>query len=372
VRSFSFETNSHCRMTGEVQIKQFQLPDEEALLSFLRFAYPDDPRSSDPAFWRWHYLENPLTSPDDIPLWVIWSGSQIVGQLATIPVNLKVGLYTTRAVWVLDFVIAPEYRRRGLGKRLVLTAQESFPTMLTLGINEQSKAVFHSLKWVALGGVHRYHKLLYPGDAFREISQFEPLRRLVNLSYAPFRPRLARTASTASSSVREITQFNADFEDLWGRASAQWPCAVVRRSSYLEWQFARQPGKKFDVLGVYEYDRLVGYVVLFFRKDQRRRVLPKAAISDLCYDASGSTKIIDDLLKAALRLALVRRAGSLVTDILDPIVEIQLRQLGFWRIRNAPQFMASTSEHQDLIYQEKNWYLTRGDSDVSIFEQPNV
>lgn len=359
-------------MASDVQIKQFELADQDALLSFLRVAYADEPRKSEPAFWRWHYLENPFTSPDDIPLWVVRSGKQIVGQLATIPVVLKVGSDKTRAIWILDFVILPEYRGRGLGKRLVLAARESFPTMITLGINEQSKAVFRSLKWIALGGVHRYHRLLYPGNAFGEISKFEPSRRLVNLCYAPFRPRYTRTSNRPGGLMREVTTFDASFDDLWQRASAQWPCAVVRSPRYLEWQFMRQPGKKFEVLGLYEHDQLVGYVVLFFRQDGRSKVSPKVAISDICYDASGSPQVIDDLLKAALRLALERRAGSLVADVLDPLIESRLQHLGFWRIKAAPQFMASASEHQDLIYNESNWFLTRGDSDVSIFEQPNL
>jgi GNAT superfamily N-acetyltransferase len=359
-------------MASDVQIKQFELADQDALLSFLRVAYADEPRKSESAFWRWHYLENPFTSPDDIPLWVVRSGERIVGQLATIPVVLKVGADRIRAIWILDFVILPEYRGRGLGKRLVLAAGESFPTMLTLGINEQSTAVFRSLKWVALGGVHRYHRLLYLGNAFGEISKFEPLRRLVNLCHAPFRPRYARTRNSGGGVIREVTAFDASFEDLWQRAGAQWTCAVERSPRYLEWQFARQPGKKFDVLGFYERDQLVGYVVLFFRKDERSKVSPKVAISDLCYDAGGSPRVIDELLKAALRLALERRAGSVVTDVLDPNVEARLLRLGFWRIKAAPQFMASTPEHQDLIYKESNWFLTRGDSDVSIFEQPNL
>lgn len=359
-------------MASDVQIKQFELADQDALLSFLRVAYSDEPRKSEIAFWRWHYLENPLTSADDIPLWIVKSGNRIVGQLATIPVDLKIGKDKTRAIWILDFVILPEYRGQGLGKRLVLAAHESFPTMITLGINEQSTAVFRSLKWVALGGLHRYHRLLYPGNAFREVSKFEPLRRLVNLSFAPFRPHFAPKSEKEGRLVREITKFDADFEDLWQRASAQLSCAVVRSPGYLEWQFARQPDKKFEVLGLYEQNRLLGYVVLFFRKDGRSNVSPKVAISDICYDAGDSPQVIDDLLEAALCLALAKRAGSIVTDVLDPLVEPRLQRLGFWRIKAAPQFMACTSEHQDLIYKESNWFLTRGDSDVSIFELPNL
>ena len=78
-------------MRNSVQIRQFQSTDQAALLAFLADAYRDEPRKIDIAFWKWHYLENPLTDPDNIPLWIVESGGKIVGQLATIPVELKVG-----------------------------------------------------------------------------------------------------------------------------------------------------------------------------------------------------------------------------------------------------------------------------------------
>ena len=153
----------------------------------------------------------------------------------------------------------------------------------------------------------------------------------------------------------------------------QWPCAVVRRAPYLEWQFMRQPGKRFDVLGLYEQDELLGYVVLFFRKAERAGGSPpKAAISDICYRRDASLDVVEELLQGAVRLALERRAGSLVIDILDPHVEERLRLMGFWQIKNSPQFMTYSPDRGDLMYDMSHWFLTRADSDVSIFEQPNL
>jgi GNAT superfamily N-acetyltransferase len=357
-------------MTSDVQIAQFTVADRDALLSFLRIAYPDDPRKSEPASWDWHYLQNPYTARDDIPLWIVKDGTEVVGQAATIPVNIKVGNEVARAIWILDFILLPEYRGQKLGKRLLLKARESVPMMVALGFNEQSGAVLRSLDWVALGGVHRYHRLLYPGDAFGELARLGPLRTLANVSYAPFRPRSSETSG--SHGLRQISEFDSSFDDLWQRASSQWPCAVVRNSAYLDWQFLRQPRKKFDILGIYERDRLMGYVVMFFRKPGSGQASPKAAITDICYDAAGPANVIDQLLNGALHLALTRRAGSLVTDVLDEPVEARLQQLGFWRIKSAPQFMVYTPTNQDLIYNARNWFLTRADSDVSIFEAPNL
>lgn len=360
-------------MQDDIQIKQFETSDQDALLSFLRVAYADEPVKSHPVFWRWHFLENPYASPGDVPLWIVKNVERVVGQMATIPVQLKVGEDERRALWIIDFILLPEYRGRKLGKRLMQVARETYcKTMIALGYNEQSEAVLRSHKWVSLGSINRYHKLLFPGNAAKEISRLGPARHIANLIYTPLRPRISKLSSTMNGVLREVTYFDSSFDELWKDASIQWPCAVVRNARFLEWQFMKQPGKKYDVLAYYEEDRLLGYIVLFFRKAEGGGVSSKAAISDICYSSRNSKKVIDNLLKGALRLALERRVGSLVTDVLDARVEQSLRRLGFWRIKAAPPFMAGTNERQDLIYERDNWFLTRADSDVSIFEQPNL
>jgi GNAT superfamily N-acetyltransferase len=360
-------------MPPALQIRQFELTDREALLSFLRVAYPDDPRKSDPVYWRWHYLENPQTDINNVPLWVVTSDRKIVGQVATIPVQLKVGEERTPAIWILDFIVHEDYRGQGLGKRLMGEAERFCPTMIALGINEGSTAVLLKTGWAALGGVRRYQRLLFPGNDLQQASRFASLRGLVNLAYAPFRPRRLMSASENRWRLREVTAFGDSFDALWEEAGRQWPCAVVRDAPSLSWQFAQQPGKKFEVLGLYEGERLIAYAVLFFRKAGQAGSPAKASIADLCYTERDADAIIDELLRAALRLAVTRRAGSLVTDVHDPRVEERLKYFGFWHIKNSPQFMAhATDGREKLMYDPANWFLTRGDSDVSIFEHPNL
>ena len=360
-------------MPDDVEIKQFELADEQALLSFLRLAYPDEPSKSNQLFWSWHFLENPYATPDNIPLWIVKCGDQVVGQMATIPVRLKVGNKQKTALWIIDFILSPLYRGRGLGKRLMLSARETYSTtMVALGYNDQSEAVLRRLDWVPLGNINRYHALLFPGNASKEISRLGPVSELANLLYAPFRPSDNRLSLTGGGSLREVNEFDSSFDDLWQDASSQWPCAVVRSSRFLQWQFKQQPGKKFDVLGYYEAGRLLGYLVLFFRRAEPDTPPDKVAISDICYSATNSATVIDSLLKGAFDMALKRRVGGLVIDILDPVVEQRLRQFRLLRIKASPPFMAGTFEDQDLMYVRDNWFLTRGDSDVSIFEQPNL
>ena len=359
-------------MPSEVHIKQFELSDQDAVLSFLTIAYADDPRKSDPAFWKWHYLENPYTSPNNVPLWIVKDGERVVGQAATILVEIQVLEEKRKAVWILDFILLPEYRGKKLGKRLLLLARETYPTMLALGFNEASGNVLRSLDWVPMGSINRYQKLLYPAYGLPQTAAIAPVRGLLNASFAPLRPSAKSLRPSGKYDVMPVAEFSSDFDDLWSRTSAQATCAVSRNSKFLEWQFLRQPGKKFQTLALYDSGSLAGYIVLFFRKPERNNAPPKAAITDICYDPNASDDLIDELLKAALTESLKRRAGSLVTDVRDERIEARLRRFGFWPIKRSPPFMIYSPNKQDVMYVPQNWFLTRADSDVSIFEDPNL
>jgi GNAT superfamily N-acetyltransferase len=350
------------------------LPREQLgeLCEFQKLAYPGDARKSDLRLLDWYFRQNPNQSTGDLPLWVARENGKIVGQLATIPVELKAGTTYTKAIWILEFILLEKYRGQGLGKKLVREAEKQHPTMITLGINEASTRVFQSSGWVALGGIHRYHRLLHAGSASRTAGKNLILREGLNLLSAPLRFTGGKRRSSSAYELRPIESFDASVDELWARASTQWACAVRRGEKFLKWQFEDQPGKKFYVIQVEQGGKLAGYAVLFFRKGRKGGPPPKAAISDIVYDRDNQDEIIDTLLGACLEAAMARKAGSLVTDVLDARIESRLKSHGFWRIKNSPRFMAYSTEFPELLYKPENWFLTRGDSDVSIFEEPNV
>ncbi len=360
-------------MSDSLCVEQFKLSEKNALLSFLQTAYADNPRQSDACFWDWHFLQNPLVKPDNLPVWVAKHNQKIVGQLAGTPVNLKVGGENRRAIWILDFIVAEKYRGQGLGKKLVLAAQNFCPLGLGITTHQQiSPALLQKLGWAIVSNVPRYNKILFPGNALREIARIKPLRKFVNFSFAPFRPRSLSPSLLFDKkrNLRIVREFDSSFDELWRESSAQ--CGVERSSMFLNWQYRRQPGKNFDVLGYYENDKLLGYAVLFFRKSDADGVVPKAAITDFCYHPEKPQETIDELLRGALQIAVERCAGVLVTDILDPLLQDRLRALGFRRTKSPLLLMVKSDAGQDLLFDESRWFLTRGDSDISIFEHPNL
>src|SRR5690349_3464487 len=119
-----------------MEIRQFKLSEKDALFSFLKAVYPDSPRQSDPLFWEWHYLQNPYIDTDNMPIWIAKNGEEIIGQMAGIPVQLKVGEVEHKSIWILDFIVHEHYRGRGLGKKLALAAHEYSPVELTVNTNK--------------------------------------------------------------------------------------------------------------------------------------------------------------------------------------------------------------------------------------------
>lgn len=359
-------------MSDEVRIEQMKLAETGALLAFLREVFADNPRMSDERFWNWHFPENPYVEKDNLPVWLAKSGERIAGQLAAIPVRLKVGDEQKQAIWILDLIVHKDFRRRGIAKKLAQAAEDFCP--IGLGVNtaaQYSTQLLQGRGWRLVSNIPRYSKLLFAGNAVRDAAKIKLARKSLNLLSAPFRPRFDKEIFGANSNLKLLDKFDSSFDKLWSESCDQTPCAVIREAKVLEWQYIRQPGKKFDIIGYFDENELRGYAVLFFRKPENGGV-PKAAITDIRYHPSKAAEIVDELLRGALQLAVERQAGTLVTDAIDKLFEERLRHFNFTRVKNPLQLLVKSAEHHDLLYNQSNWFLTRGDADISIFEQPNI
>lgn len=359
-------------MVEEISYHRMAMDDRDAVLQFLRAAYPDTPRQSDPEFWNWHYVDHPNSEPGAIPVWLAKAGTRIVGQLAAIPVELNVDESAVAAIWILDLMVDPEFRRRGVMKKLVGEANRSYEYMLGSATRRQhSAALLTSLGWTVFSALPRYHKILYPGSATRAWAEKKGTRKLVDVVFTPLRPGNRRLDAMAAN-VRQVDVMDAAFDELWHDCAVQWRCSITRSSDYLAWQFERQPGKSFEIIGYFENGKMLGYAVLFFRKPDDGGAVNKAAISDICYHPSNSKRIVDALIAAALKRAIQRRSGGLVTDALDIVLEERLRHFGFWPVKSGLEVMAIGPAGNDILYDPASWHLTRADSDISIFEEPNL
>ena len=355
-------------MQNVIKIEHLKLSEKDNLIAFLNKAYEENPRMSNTDFWNWHFVQTPHAEEEKLSVWIAKSGEKIAGQIAATPIVVNICGEQKKAIWILDLIIAPDFRRQGLAKKLVHAAEEFCPLILGINTAEQhSTELLKSLGYKIILNIPRFHKFLFAGNDIREIANLKPLREAVNLAFAVFRKKFK-----PNKNVRFIEKFDESFDALWTEAENQWSCAVRRDAKMLEWQFLLQPKKKYEIIGYYEGEKLLGYAVIYFRKKGANGAIKKAAIADICYHPSKPKETVDALLEESLRIAVERRVGGLVTDVLDDLIEERLGTFGFWRVKKPLQFLLKSPENQDLLYNPKKWFLTRGDSDTSIFEEPNL
>jgi len=355
-------------MSQEIRIERMDVSERDAVLRFLSRVYSDNPRQSDPEFWDWHFADPSLVRREKPLVWLAKSRDRIAGQLGAIAVDLVVNGKPRTAIWILDMMVDPDFRRMGIAQRLVQAAESHCPTLLGVNTPEQhAPALLQKQGMVVVTKIPRFHRILFPGEAFREIAGFGIVRRLTNTAAVLFRRKF-----TVGNEIKPIRGFDGTFDDLSSRVKDQWPCHISRSARSLEWQFTKQPGKTYETIGYFEGQELLGYAVLFFRKPNRHGAIEKAAISDIGYDAKNGEKVVSALVRAALNLAIERRVGGIVTDVIDDMTQQVLSRHGFWKINSGLQLMVKSPSDHELVYNGANWFLTRGDSDISIFEHPNI
>src|SRR5687768_17543278 len=110
--------------------------------------------------WRWQYLENPETEAEGPAIWVARDGNRVLGQYASMPVQLQWGGREVRASWGMDVFLRPEARGQGLGARLFTCWSDHVEVALGLGLTPSSYQLFRKLDYHDVGPVPFFRKVL--------------------------------------------------------------------------------------------------------------------------------------------------------------------------------------------------------------------
>jgi hypothetical protein len=123
-----------------VTLKRGREVDPQALASFYGDVFPDRPivRS-----WRWLYRDSSVGA---FPL-VVADGGRVVAHAGGIPFTARLDGRSYQAAWYVDFVVRPEYQRRGLGINLTEEWMKASDLCVTF-CNDRSMGVFRRFGWV--------------------------------------------------------------------------------------------------------------------------------------------------------------------------------------------------------------------------------
>jgi GNAT superfamily N-acetyltransferase len=341
-------------------IARFRFEDLKAISALYRRVFGRDAAEASRLRWEWQYRRNPNNPPEGPQIWLAWEGPTIVGQYASMPVQLAVRGQEIGASWGMDVMVAPERQRQGLGEILFKTWDQNVGASLGLGLSIASYRLFQKLRWPNVGPVPCFVKPL-TRRALRRPNWPMPLNRLVSALTLPFVRIIAR-ARPLRAQVEPIRHFDASFTALWDRVAAKFDFAVRRDAPYLNWKFIEPPHVRYSVVAVRRGDDLHGYAVYRHLREPRGRV---TLLVDFLTDPD-DTLAAKTLFRWVDREARAANSDKIRAFAMHERFRRILRRSGYFQVKSTMEFTIKVNAIDvpgDFYDKTDGWHVTLGDSD---------
>jgi GNAT superfamily N-acetyltransferase len=342
------------------EIDRFRSEDKRAVDALYRRVFGHDAAEASRLRWEWQYRRNPNNPGREPEIWIAREGPAVVGQYATMPVQVSVGGTNVRGSWGMDVMVAPERQRQGLGEILFRTWDRNVGASLGLGLSESSYKLFQKLRWPDVGPLPCLVKPL-TRRALRRPNWPQPVNRLVSALTLPFVKLVARTRPLGAE-VRLIQRFDDSFSTLWDELAPRFDFAIRRDASYLNWKYVSAPHVRYAIVALRREDRNVGYAVYRHLHEPRGRV---TLLVDFLTDPDDEAGF-NTLLRWIDREARAAASDKIRTFAMHADYRRLLRRAGYFQVKSTVQFVAKVNGVDVLpsFYDDTaRWHVTLGDSD---------
>ena len=347
-------------MKTVTDIDRYRPDDRRAVDALYRRVFGNDAAEASRLRWEWQYRRNPNNPGGEPEIWIAREGPAIVGQYATMPVQVSIGGREVRGSWGMDVMVAPERQRQGLGEVLFRTWDRNVGASLGLGLSDSSYRLFQKLRWPDVGPLPCFVKPL-TRRALRRPNWPVAVNRLVSAVTLPIIKLVARTRPLAAE-VRMLQRFDDSFTELWDQLAPQFDLAVRRDAAYLNWKYVSAPHVRYSIAALRRNDRNVGYAVYRHLHEPRGRVTLLVDFLTAPDDQAG----FDTLLRWVDREARAADSDKIRTFALHAGFRRILRRAGYFQVKSTVQFVTKVNgvDVTDSFYENTDrWHVTLGDSD---------
>lgn len=369
---------------GDYKLELLSIDESEEYTRFLMHAYKDQFNSG--MFrdsgqvrkrWLWEYCDGPQSDKDRPLIWIMKAGGMMAGQICVMPVTLQAFGKRIRAGWCQDFIVLPEFRKKGIGQAIVREmtslAQSYVDILLAVVASEASYRVFGKSSYIDAGFMR---KSLIISDP-KAVSERVIGNRFLRL---PF--RIFSSIAFGASGLRMrpvpadpvVAEFDGDIAAIGAflsKVDAGPAFRIYRDASFFKWRFVDQPGSAYNVLTARTRSSVIGYIV--FRTTRMSggafKGLDVGIISDLQYrpDDPGTAAAL--LNSAAIRIG--NDVDIIKFDHVSPQLDKIALRAGFINIGSRNRLylypfadILAGIGPSDL---KKALYITSCDSDLDLF-----
>jgi ribosomal protein S18 acetylase RimI-like enzyme len=341
-------------------IRRYREGDEEQILRLRKLCFG----SSDLDEWIWEFKRSPLGSL----MMVAEAKGQIVGFRAHLNVKMKVGDEVVKGSIACDSMVHPDYRRRGLWRKLSrMEWEESTKEGNTLSYSFSNKVSF-KYKPKENIAICRVPILVKFFDTYGEIKKrvgnqilAKILSIFVNSFFRVFY-RVKKCPPVETVLLSEITEFDDRIDSFWSQASTAFKIAVVRDKEYLNWRYFQRPNSNFKVLLAEDGNKILGYIVFSVQRIFDDRI---GYIIDIVTHPD-RPEIIPFLISSAIDRIRKEKASLILCKMMKNNAYYKIvRKNGFIQVLGS-HLVARINQSkvsEVFVRDPNNWYLTFGDSD---------
>jgi hypothetical protein len=341
----------------------------QEIFAFQREAYPlRRPDWIEPR-WRWMFLASAARVGVEPMVWFYRSKDRVVAHQGAIAVRLHTAAGDFTTGWFVETMALPEVRGKAIGPMVVAKALEDLPFNLSLGQTAHMRELQYRLGWKRVAPLETLMliisgKALIAGKVPRLAA---PVAGAALTAYQQWRYWRGRVRQSPPLQVREVSRFGSAHDALWRDVSPQYPVAVVRDASYLNWKYVDQPGQSFIRLELADDQRVRSVVVLSIVEPRGTYGYTRAWMTDIVVRPEDPATVWATL-DAARSVSRQRGADLMLFEVVNESLVNHALRFGF--IRREPSRVllvapgGAQSEVAQLVLDGRKWLATRGDSDI--------
>jgi hypothetical protein len=362
---------------AKLQIRTYAPGDEAQILALCESVFGSSLNLEE---WRWRNFGNPAGQGLVVVAQEKQSG-RIIGHLAGVSTDLKVGDSSRKAFLLVDSVVEPS--RQGRGAHAALTfeiSRKACDREGGFGFGLPNKHAY--LPTLKLGAtrvltVPLFFKVLDWKKLLRARLHSHFLANALGGLIQTFQ-RSSRARNPDTFSLREVNRFGDEADRLWHRTAPQCGISAIRTAIQLNWRYFECPKSPYRVFSVSRSGEWKGYVVIRMLEKWGLRL---GTLVDLFFepDCVEAGKLLINRAETELR----EQGANLLWGLFSAPESYQklLSQAGFFRTllrRTARPFhlladfvsiehLRSDLAERDgaLLKQADQWFLSLGDTDLA-------
>ena len=370
-------------MVGGYEVRQARLEDWPAIARFIAITYGAQAPYKQRARWDWAFLHNPFNQDSDgrVPVWIALHRGEVAGQIALQPGRIWLRGVSYEAGWIVDVMVHPEHRGRGVGHLIQQAMKATGRTLVTLTMAEATRRMAEKAGCITLAPVRQMVRIGRlrgdtAGAVVRPILQRRPRLRGIGrwferagavpmaaagLASAAAAARRLALPRTASGDIRSVDRIDASVADrLFARAAAAIPGLWDRGGTFCRWRFDAEPVLRYNRALLLRGGEAEGQVVWRLPEPMELNV---GTLADVLADPADGAAI--EALTAHAVSAMAPHCEAIIAGASHPGHIRALRRAGFVTVKtHRPTVVcADPAVLARFAAIGEGWHFTKADHD---------